>query len=140
MQASAVRSRLAVSNPVVDATVGVAAGTVWGCGCAAHPASVTAMSVKRRRRMRPPERRYRIVADVTGMKHEIDSKAALEQWLALPSRSNEVVFQGLDLRPYELQFLALDLRGCLFIGCRTTDKLAAHISKFKCISIPPLPG
>ena len=74
------------------------------------------------------------------MKHEIDSKAALEQWLALPSRSNEVVFQGLDLRPYELQFLALDLRGCLFIGCRTTDKLAAHISKFKCISIPPLPG
>ncbi|HEV8658332.1 MAG TPA: hypothetical protein VGS96_06855 [Thermoanaerobaculia bacterium] len=74
------------------------------------------------------------------MKNEIDSKAALEQWLASPSRSNDVVFQGLDLTPYEPQFLALDLRGCAFIGCRTTEKLAAHISKFKCISIPPLPG
>ncbi|HEY3056415.1 MAG TPA: hypothetical protein VGK31_10850 [Thermoanaerobaculia bacterium] len=74
------------------------------------------------------------------MKREIDTKATLEQWLASPLRSNDVVFQGLDLTPYEAQFLALDLRGCAFIGCRTTEKIAAHISKFECISIPPLPG
>ena len=74
------------------------------------------------------------------MKHEIDTKAALEKWLASPSRSNDVVFQGLDLTPYESQLLAIDLNGCVFVGCRMSGKLAAHVSRCECIIIPPLPG
>jgi predicted Rossmann-fold nucleotide-binding protein len=74
------------------------------------------------------------------MKREIESSSALEEWLASASRSTDIVFQAIDLRPYESTLLTLDLRGCVFVGCRMTSALAAHVSKFECINIPPLPG
>jgi predicted Rossmann-fold nucleotide-binding protein len=74
------------------------------------------------------------------MKREIETKPALEEWLASPVRSNAVVFQGIDLTPYESTLLTLDLRGCVFLGCRMTSKLAGYAGKFECLVIPPFPG
>ena len=74
------------------------------------------------------------------MKREIETTAALEEWLASPSRTNDVVFQGLDLTKYDDVLRAIDLRGCVFVGCRMTTALAAHVGESKCFSIPPMPG
>ncbi len=74
------------------------------------------------------------------LKHEIETQAALLEWLGSPSRSNDVAFQGLDLVPFELAFLKLDLRGCIFVGCRITPKTAAHASSFDCLVVPPFNG
>lgn len=74
------------------------------------------------------------------MKREIETTAALEEWLASPSRTNDVAFQGLDLTKYDETMRALDLRGCIFIGCHMSTGLGAHIGKSKCLNIPPLPG
>ncbi|HEX9164025.1 MAG TPA: hypothetical protein VF980_20125 [Thermoanaerobaculia bacterium] len=74
------------------------------------------------------------------MKREIETKTAVADWLASPSRTNDVVFQSVDLTPYEQALLALDLRGCVFIGCRMSAKLSEHIGTFKCLNIPPFPG
>jgi hypothetical protein len=60
------------------------------------------------------------------VKSEIDQRATLEAWLRSAPRSNEVVLQGLDLTSYEEQLLAIDLRGCVFVGCRMSSALAAH--------------
>ena len=46
------------------------------------------------------------------MKREIETTSALEEWLASPSRTNDVVFQGLDLTKYDEVMRAIDLRGC----------------------------
>lgn len=74
------------------------------------------------------------------MKREIETTSALEQWLASPDRSNDVVFQGLDLTKYEKQLRRLDLRGAVFVGCLMPVPLAAHVGASKCLNIPPLPG
>ena len=79
------------------------------------------------------------------MKREIESAATLALWLAEPRGAtrdsvNDVVFQAVDLTPYESKLLALDLSGCVFVGCRMSPALAAHVSKFDCINIPPIPG
>ncbi len=74
------------------------------------------------------------------MRREIDTKQAIEEWLADPSRSSGVVFQGLDLHPYEAKLLSIDLRGCMFIGCRMRATLAAHLASIECLNIPPIPG
>jgi len=74
------------------------------------------------------------------MKREVETVAALEEWLASPDRSNDVAFQSLDLTKYESQFCAIDLRGCVFVGCLMSRELAAHVGECKCINIPPLPG
>jgi predicted Rossmann-fold nucleotide-binding protein len=74
------------------------------------------------------------------MRREIDNRAALEEWLASPSRATDVVFQGLDLTKYEAPLLALDLRGSAFLGCRMSAALAAHAAKSESLIIPPLPG
>lgn len=73
------------------------------------------------------------------MKSEVDTKDKLEAWLQSPSRSNNVIFQGLDLEPYEETMLRLDLRGCMFVGCRIGDRLAAYIGSLHCLDIPPIP-
>ena len=42
------------------------------------------------------------------MKREIETSTALEEWLASPSRSNEIVFQSLDLTKQDEAMLALE--------------------------------
>ena len=74
------------------------------------------------------------------MRREIETTAALEEWLASPSRTNDVAFQGLDLTKYDETMRVLDLRGCIFIGCHMSTGLGAHVGKSKCLNIPPLPG
>jgi len=73
------------------------------------------------------------------MKQEIDTVDKLKTWLATPSRSNEVVFQGLDLTQDDAAFCRLDLTGCMFVGCRMTDQLAAYAGSQHCLNIPPIP-
>ena len=74
------------------------------------------------------------------MKREIETPSALEEWLASPSRTNDVFFQGLDLTKYDEALRSIDLKGCIFIGCVMSTELSAHAGKFKCLMIPPLPG
>ncbi len=74
------------------------------------------------------------------MRREIDTKQSIEEWLAAPSRSTSVVLQGLDLHPYEEKLQEIDLRGCMFIGCRMSARLAAHLASIECLNIPPIPG
>lgn len=74
------------------------------------------------------------------MKREIETTTALEEWLASPSRTNDFVFQGLDLMKYDDALRRIDLRGCVFIGCHMSTALSAHVGKCKCFSIPPMPG
>jgi predicted Rossmann-fold nucleotide-binding protein len=73
------------------------------------------------------------------VKSEIDQRTALEAWLRSEPRSGEVVLQGLDLAPYENELLASDLHGCVFVGCRMSDALAAHAAAAQCLIIPPFP-
>jgi predicted Rossmann-fold nucleotide-binding protein len=74
------------------------------------------------------------------MSREIDTKQAIEEWLASPARSNDVVLQGLDLRPYESQLMSIELRGCLFVGCVMSERLAGTIMTAGCLNVPPIPG
>ncbi len=74
------------------------------------------------------------------MKREIDAVSDLEAWLASPSRSNDVAFQGLNLTKYDREMRAIDLEGCVFVGCAMTTGLSAHAGKYKCLNIPPMPG
>ena len=73
------------------------------------------------------------------MKREIDTLDKLQLWLSTPGHTNEVVFQGLDLTPPDAQLRALDLRGCMFVGCRMSDDLAGYVGSLHCINIPPIP-
>ena len=73
------------------------------------------------------------------MRLEIDSLDKLETWLATQGRSNNVIFQGLDLTPYDASLRPLDLRGCAFVGCRMTDELAAYVGSLHCLNMPPIP-
>jgi predicted Rossmann-fold nucleotide-binding protein len=74
------------------------------------------------------------------MRREIETTSALEEWLASPSRTNDVVFQGLDLTKYDDAMRAIDLHGCVFVGCPMTIDLAGHVGESKCLNIPPMPG
>ena len=74
------------------------------------------------------------------MRREIETQSAVVEWLGTPERTNDVAFQGVDLVPYETAFLGLDLRGCIFVGCRMTPITAAHASAFGCLVIPPFTG
>lgn len=68
---------------------------------------------------------------------EVDSTALLEQVLASPSPVlSEMVFQGLDLRPYAARLLEKRLPGCIFLGCWLDDHLAGHIAREGCLSMP----
>ncbi len=71
------------------------------------------------------------------VKREIDSKHALEEWLGDPQRPSDVVFQALDLTDCEGPFLGIDLRGCVFLGCRLPAKVAEHAASSGCLIIPP---
>ncbi len=73
------------------------------------------------------------------MKVEIDSIDKLKTWLATPARSNDVIFQGLDLTTYDASLRRLDLRGCSFVGCHMTDDLAAYVGSLHSLNIPPIP-
>lgn len=73
------------------------------------------------------------------MKSEVDTKEKLEAWLGSPSRSNEVIFQGLDLTVHDTAMRRLDLRGCLFVGCHMSDDLVAYVGSLHCLNIPPIP-
>ena len=73
------------------------------------------------------------------MKREIETITALEEWLAAPSRTNDVIFQSLDLTKYDQPMNAIDLRGCVFVGCRMTTALASHVGECKCLNVPPFP-
>lgn len=73
------------------------------------------------------------------MKFEIDSLDKLQKWLSEPARSTDVIFQGLDLTPYERRLRNVDLRGCAFMGCRMSDELAAYVGSLHGLNIPPIP-
>jgi predicted Rossmann-fold nucleotide-binding protein len=68
---------------------------------------------------------------------EIDSYAALEAWLRQPGPT---VFQAIDLTAAEEALLALDLSGCVFIGCHLSSALAALAAEFDCLVIPRFRG
>ncbi|HEX7154975.1 MAG TPA: hypothetical protein VF618_26095 [Thermoanaerobaculia bacterium] len=74
------------------------------------------------------------------MHPEIDKIPALEAWLRAPRPG--LVFQALDLTDYEADFCALDeaLLHCIFIGCRFSDRLGAHLAARQCTIIPELAG
>jgi predicted Rossmann-fold nucleotide-binding protein len=74
------------------------------------------------------------------MRPEIDRIPHLERWLADPGRPSDVVFQGLDLSPYAARFCELSLEHCIFVGCRFTPELAAHIGREQAVMIPELAG
>ncbi|HEX9984439.1 MAG TPA: hypothetical protein VGF69_14345 [Thermoanaerobaculia bacterium] len=74
------------------------------------------------------------------MHPEIDRIPALEAWLKAPHPG--VVFQALDLLEYEAQFCALgkELTHAVFIGCRFSRELGAHLAAQQCSIIPELAG
>lgn len=74
------------------------------------------------------------------MKREIETVSALEEWLASPARSNEVVFQGINFTSYDEAMRRIDLRGCVFVGCMMSSALSAYAGELHCLNIPPMPG
>ena len=74
------------------------------------------------------------------MRAEIDRIPKLEAWLADPGRSTHVVFQGLDLTPYERELCDLRVDHCIFIGCRFSPAVAMHFAHRGAVMIPEIAG
>lgn len=71
------------------------------------------------------------------MKREIDSIQKLESWVQRPETA---VFQGIDLKGYESQFLTADLSGCVFLGCEMTHAIANAAAQNNCVIVPKFPN
>lgn len=73
-------------------------------------------------------------------KQEIDTVPALETLLRTHSGAlSEVVFQGLDLRPYSVFLQKFPLQECVFLGCLVDTALAGHLTSQGCLFYPPVP-
>lgn len=70
-------------------------------------------------------------------KFEVDSEADLLDWLAA---ARPAVFQGQDLTRHSAEIQAKALDGCVFLGCRMDDALAAAAAKAGCFILPTPPG
>jgi hypothetical protein len=74
------------------------------------------------------------------VKQEIDTPAKLYDWLKANQPVENVVFQGLDLIPFEDDLLERSLRGCVFLGCTMTPELAPRVARYGCLLFPPIAG
>jgi len=78
------------------------------------------------------------------MKLEIGSDN-LASWLATSTELKNLVFQALDLRPYDRQLAQLEQAetsedACVFLGCPLGPLLAAQVLEHHAIVFPELPG
>lgn len=71
------------------------------------------------------------------MKREVENEEKLDAWVQRPEPA---VFQGLDLRGYEAQFLASDLAECVFLGCEMTHAISNVAAQNGCLIVPRFPG
>lgn len=66
----------------------------------------------------------------------IDSAAGLRTRLEAGTSLEEVVFQGVDLVPFEAKLLQRNLRGSVFLGCRHTTDFAPAFARYGCLVVP----
>lgn len=66
----------------------------------------------------------------------IDSAAGLRTRLEAGATLEGVVFQGIDLVPFEAKLLQRNLRGSVFLGCRCTTDFAPAFARYGCLVVP----
>jgi predicted Rossmann-fold nucleotide-binding protein len=79
-----------------------------------------------------------------GQKREIDFHN-LDNWLASTKDCSDLVFQALDLRPYDVAISMLPqakcaAEGCVFLGCQIGPQLSAASATNHALIFPDLPG
>ena len=96
------------------------------------------MSWQRRRRGVFAVREVK-AAEVAPLKRQIDL-GSFPSWWAHATDCRDLVFQGLDLMPYDERLARLPQEGCVFFGCHLGPEMTARAESSGALVFPRLPG